>query len=224
MKRKASYNQGRKQKRPRTVALVGKDAQDYSIVRSPRVDYKVTDLAFSGSATTTANLFYCSANLVAGTSYVDNYIGREIFPAGFDFRIEIVGAESNAVLTADQTNLTRVLVFQWMDDATPTAALILQNTAATTACMSSIRAKNYNNINVLIDKTFSTWTTATLSNFASSNAYSMRRYIKGKKMRTIEMDGANVIKGAIWALIVSDSGVAPNPGYSGYCRLTFTDA
>lgn len=201
-----------------------KDARDYAIVRSPRVDYKITDTTFSGSASTTATLDYLMANLVVGTGYLNNYIGREIFPAGLDFSIEIVGAESNAVLTADQTNLTRVLVFQWMDDATPTASLVLQSTAATTACMSPINFKNYNNINVLIDWRVSTWTTATLSNYASSNAYNARRYIKGKKLRAIEMDGSNVIKGSIWMLVVSDSGVAPSPGFSGYSRLTFTDA
>lgn len=205
--------------------MVRKDRADYAVARVIKPDYKITDAAFGPSAVTTAGtVLNLMTSMVAGTGYKNNYIGREIQPVGLDLRISVVGALSNAFAAADLNNQTRIMVFQWMDDAVPTVASTLEGGSV----LSPIEINNYNNIEVLYDENFATFMAAfdPVNNYGSSTSHTRRIYIKGKKMRNVEFNstGGGLSKGGIYAVIVSDSAIAPSPTYAIYSRLTFLDS
>lgn len=194
---------------------------------APRSDPKVTDTNNAGSITSTGTILNLQANLVTGTGYKDNYIGRKVTPIGLSVRFDLAGAQSNVFAGADLNNFSRLLVFQWMDNTTPTVATVLETIVGGAIVLSPILMANYNNIQVLVDKTFPTWVTYydSSSGYSASNGYNEVRYVKGKKMVPLEFTTSTVVpvKGSIWALLVSDSAIAPSPAYTLYTRLTFLD-
>jgi len=227
MKRKRSVSyKHTPYKNPKRASMQNKERSDYQLVRNVSLDYKVADFSSSGTINTTGGILVLHGNMTQGSNYFNNYIGRKVELIGVDLRYEIVGAVSNAILTADQNNKTRLLLFQWMDDAAPTVASVLQITGSATAVLSPITINNFENINVLHDSLVSTYTTATTTGYASSTSFSKRVYIKRKKLRPIDFNNTTggTSKGGIFILLSSDSAVAPNPSYTLYSRLTFTDA
>lgn len=219
-------SQYRPKKKPRLASMPVKQTIDYRILSQPRGEYKVTDYKNVQAATTTAVILNLTDNLAQGTSYKDNFIGRTLTPVSLDIRLKVIGAQSNAFAAADLFNCTRVLIFQWLDSAIPSASSVLEEYSAGYSEISAIRRKNYELISVLSDKTYHTWIQGTTSGgYTASNGYEKRIYIKQKKLAEMlyDKDTDTWQRGNFFALIVSDSGVTPNPYVTLYSRLTFLD-
>lgn len=213
----------------RTTGMVRKDRADYRIPRVVKPDFKITDTFTNPTSITTAGtVINLTASMTQGANWKNNYIGREVQPVGLDLRFNLVGALSNAFIGSDLNNITKVLLFQWMDDAVPTTATLLESGATAAGPVSPILFSNYNNIEVLYEETFPTFIQAydPANNYGSSNGYTRRIYIKGKKMRTIEYNNSNggTAKGQLYLLVISDSALAPSPTFDAYTRLTFLDS
>jgi len=240
MKRKASGRiktaRGTKRQRANSynASALKVDAVAYRALRSVHPDFKVTDTHNAGFAPNApATIISLLENMSTGTGMKDEYVGRTITPVGLDVRLELIGSQTSTFVGADLFNNSRILVFQWMDDATVTEAGILQSVAEGLSpgfkTTSPINFSNYNNIEVLVDENFQTFINAfepTTGSYATSDLHFMHRYIKGKKMREVEFDGsgANTTrKGGLFAMLLSDSTAAPNPSFNLYTRLTFLD-
>lgn len=210
------------------------DAVAYRALRSVHPDFKVTDSHNFGPIPNAPAVFISLLeNMSTGTGMKDEYVGRTITPVGLDVRLELVGSQTSTFLGADLYNNSRILIFQWMDDATVTEAGILQSVAEGLApgfkTTSPINFSNYNNIEVLVDENFQTFINAfepTSGSYATSDLKFMHRYIKGRKMREVEFDGtggASTRKGGLFAMLTSDSTADPHPSFNLYTRLTFLD-
>lgn len=199
-------------------------ASDYALIRNPRPETKILDVA-SGSTniTTTGTVFNLLSGIAVGTAADGNFIGKQIFPISLDIRWEIIGAQSNLMAGADLSNKTRLLVFQWQDASTPNVTGVLK----TADPLSPISFVNYDNIQVLRDRIYSTWVQSydSGSSYANSNAITKRWYIKGKHMTQISYNAGagSWQKGQLYLVAISDSSVAPNPVFKLYSRLVFTD-
>lgn len=224
MKRKSSSRGPKRQaKRARYQGTVHQRA--LTVPRLPRVDYKATDfLNGPTSITTTATILNLTTNLVPGTGFSNNFVGREVVPVALDVRYEVVGAVSNAFAAADYNNKTRVLIFQWEDSASPVATGILQNANV----LAPISLINYENIDVLSDQIYSTYCSSydSASGYANSTSHTERIYIKRKKLMPLlwNSSASDFQKGTIYCLVISDSTVAPSPSFSIQSRLIFQDA
>lgn len=220
------------QKVPKGAKIPRIVAQDYKLARAVRQEYKIWDkdlavvgVGTSGAIYSLATAGSTTAALTRGSDYLNNFIGQNMDIAGIQFRYQVTGAVSNAVLTADQNNITRVMLFQWMDSTTPTLSGVLQTAAAGQAVLSPVLATNRENINILHDQAYSTWCQTSVATEANSNGYVVRKYIKGYKLSPVQMDtgSATYQKGGLYVLVVSDSSVTPNPSFNFYCRTTFTE-
>jgi len=209
------------------MAPIPRNTASRFIISPPiRSDPKVTDFYYAATAVTSSGtILNLLANLTSGTGYLNNFVGRQLTPIGLDIRYQVIGCQSNALAASDLTNNVRVMIFQWDDAVTPTVAGVLQ--AASTNMMSPILITNYDNITVLHDKLYSTWITSfdATSGYANSNAYTRRKYIKGFRINPITWNSGAVDpqKGGLYALLISDSGVTPNPFVTLTSRLTFND-
>lgn len=220
-----SPKKGRVQKR-RMAPIPRNTASRFIVSPSIRSDPKVTDYYYPSTAvTSTGTVINLLANLTAGTGYFNNFVGRQLTPIGLDFRYEVIGAQSNALAGADLSNITRVMIVQWDDSLTPVVGSILQ--APSTNMMSPISLTNYDNITVLHDKLYTTWITAydVTSSYANSNSHCRRKYIKGHRMNPVMWNSTAVDpqKGGLYAILISDSSVTPNPFVTFTCRITFND-
>jgi len=221
--RAASHSTGRVTKRARKGTVHQRPLQQ--LVRLPRVDYKYTDFTSGpGSITTSGTILNLTANLVPGTGFKNNFIGREVTPTSLDIRYEVVGASSNVFAAADLNNKMRVLIFQWEDSTTPSVTGIIENAAV----LSPISGINYENIDVLSDKIYSTWVNSfdATSAYGNSNSYSTRIYVKARKLMPLTWNSGNTDfqKGTIYCLVISDSAATPNPTFSIQTRLVYQDA
>lgn len=121
---------------------------------------------------------------------------------------------------ADDSNLVRIIVFQWRDDDisyTPVAADILQNAAS---FYDMYNFTNRHRFTVLWDRTFNVDSTDPAKPF--------KRSIYGKKLaKVLEYSGATdssiTGKHQIYVLAVSDSGAIAHPTLDMMTRVYFKD-
>lgn len=127
------------------------------------------------------------------------------------------------VISADNTNIVRLIVFRWRADNTTAANVpiptnILQNLNAT--AFYNYTAFRSNEMTILYDKLVA------LSSTGSQDMI-IRRDLYGKNLgkKRITFDAA-VITGTdqIYYLLISDSVAAPHPQVGGYFRLEYTDS
>lgn len=197
------------------------------MVKGPKREIKVLDYYTSNLGVSAAGVILTPlVNFAQGTGYFNQFIGRTIKPLGLDLRWYSTAsvASLSPIIGADQNNIVRYLVFQWMNNTVPVVADILQDTV-TAPSMSPINITNYQYIKVLADIVDPVWLTYDTSSTAGGISTFGRRYIKGKHMSEICMDtnGPKWAEGGIYILMVSDSGAVPNPGGKMFTRLTFED-
>ena len=149
-------------------------------------------------------------NAVPGTSFYNEFIGSKIQPAGIQFRIGIVNG--------DNTNMVRVIIFQWLQEAVPAVNGVLQSFSV----YSPLNVDNRENIIVLKDDLIPVYAHGS----ANVELYGKMTYVKGRKMIPCFWNRALNVwqKGNIMLLILSDSAAPPSPTVSYYSRVTFTDS
>lgn len=207
MKRKASpltTYQGRLKRRrtaPKTPRLRN---------LKPSNDPKYTDTVSTvtvGAAGTMANLW---GALSQGTND-DEFIGRRIQPIAVEFRYSWT--------VADTTNICRHMILQWGDNS---AAPVVGNVLTS---LNAISAKNRNyesEITLHRDSLFGLklYTTAGSGDIAVG-----KEYIKGPKLLEGSINLTTALwKNGLWLLMITDSAVAANPGFTFWCRTHFLDA
>jgi len=124
----------------------------------------------------------------------------------------------------DTTNLVRLIVFQWFQDSSnnpPVAASILE-ASASIHVQAPYSMNNSQNYRILYDRTH------TLSTDGSSRVVLAKKYITKIPCRKIVFtnssgNSANIKKGQIYVLEVSDSSVS-GPDLSCVVKLNYTDA
>lgn len=184
-----------------------------------KTDWKYTDHSANGSVSSTGTVTSLFANLTRGQLGIDNFLGNTVTPQGLLFKY---------YYTTNQTyNSCRILVFQWLDAATPVPAGILQSTATGYATISPTLVTNKEYIKVLYDKTHVIAPTAggdtTPIGLGTSDC--IKVYIPGKRLRKVRFNsGTNVVQdGNIYVLAISDDAVISYPGLYWYSRITFSD-
>lgn len=227
MKRGRTYTQPRQPKTKRQQTAVRKDRSDYTLARAPKPEFKWWGYTLgSSSATTTATVVDLSTVLSRGTLPVNNFIGRQLDLRGIDFRWIISGSQSNVMAGADLTNITRIILFQWMNAGTPAGTDVI-GAASGSLCYQPVSYTNYDNIEVLADIMETTHMTVYNSNstYSSSNIHCGRRYIKAKKLRPVEFNVGStaIIKGGVYVCYLSDSAATPNPQVQFNASITFVD-
>lgn len=237
MKRKRSYSNNKSgpyKKRQQTTPQPRVQNAGYKLYKQVKQEFKIwdKDLALVNANTTGAiyslqTAGTTTAALTRGSDYYNNFIGQNLDVAGLQMRYELNGCISNAVLTADQYNHSRVILFQWLDSSTPSVSGVLQSP---TDPLSPVLATNRPIINVLHDKIWSTYavhsdSTGGTTSDVSSIVHNKKVYLKGWKFAPIQMDvgSATYQKGGLYILVMGDSSVAPNPTFRFYVRTTFTD-
>ena len=127
------------------------------------------------------------------------------------------------MLFADTTNFIRVIIFQWIPNnasITPTFDSLLQNTGQ--PITNAINDTNNTSLfRLLSDITYS------LSSTGDSGALVRNTSIFGKRLgrHILEFNpGLPTGFNQIYVCVVGDSAAAPNPTYSLYSRLTYSDA
>jgi len=183
-------------------------------------DWKFTDNTASGSVSSTGTVLSLLANLVRGDAGLNEFSGNDIRPSGVLFKY---------YLQTNQTyNSVRVMVFQWMDSATPVPSGILQNTATNIATISATLVTNKKYIRVLHDRThvFSPSAGGDTTPIGLGTVPCQTVYIPGKRLRPVRYNSSTntVQDGNIYVLTISDDLVTSFPQLYWYSRVTFSDA
>lgn len=172
-------------------------------------DYKVTDTQVNANGVSTSGVvFDLLSNLSPGVGGKDAFIGQKINPVGLNLNW--------SVILGDNTNLMRLILFQWFDASTPVPSGVLQGN-----CLSTVNLVNRENIKVLRDELVSMALMAT----GGYNQACGKFYVKSKKMIPAQynVDLSKFQKGGLYLLVISDSVITPNPTVSFYSRCTFLD-
>ena len=174
------------------------------------VDYKVTDYYANPTVSNTGYIQNLLTNALPGTGFYDEFIGSKFMPAGLQFRFGVVNG--------DNTNMFRLVIFQWLQEATPAINGILQ----TFSVYAPLNVDNRENIIVLRDMLIPLYAHGN----ANIHLEGCMVYVKGKKMVPCFWNRALQVwqKGSIYVLMLSDSAAPPSPTVSFWSRLTFTDS
>lgn len=207
MKRKGSLQRKFPEKKKRKTMIVQNPKPLQKVFDT--VDYKVTDLFDNPTVSGTGYIQSLLRNAVPGTGFYNEFIGSKMQPAGIQFRFGITNG--------DNTNMCRVILFQWLQEATPAINGILQ----TFSVYAPLNVDNRENIIVLRDML--------IPLYANGNANVMLAgemvYVKGKKMIPCFWNRALNVwqKGDLYVLMLTDSAAPPSPNASYWSRITFTD-
>lgn len=139
------------------------------------------------------------------------YIGTKINISYFMMRFQL--------LYGDPQNMVRVLIIQDIVSGIPTVANVFESVGNTRAPLSPFDRQFDKTYRVLYDKIF------TLDN--ANNPQRVAKIKLGmRKFRPIEFNNAvgTIEKGAPYAVIISDSGILPNPAIQAWWRIHYKDA
>jgi len=219
----------------------------YRVNRNPRMDLKVWLHAGGGGVSSTPGTMVAlngannMSTLARGLLPVNNFEGRSIIPVSIEARFYIVGGfTTSSTATPEISNTMRIILFQWLDDSTPTVTgtpltdLLEPMTTPNTGqqCLAPISSQNRSSVSVLMDKMITTNLTQVALNpltaafsESSSTCRSYKKYIKGAKCCPIEFNSGSTLyqKGGIYLALLSDSSVAPNPGISWFIKVNFLE-
>lgn len=141
----------------------------------------------------------------------DQYIGSKINISYFMMRFDLV--------FGDAINVVRMLIIQDLVSGVPTAANVFQSVGNTRAPQSPLDRQFDKTYRVLYDHTFSL--------DSNCNPQRIGKVKLGmRKFRPVFFNDAigTVEKGGIYAVMISDSAIAPNPSYQGWWRIHYKDA
>lgn len=217
MKRKGTpSSKYSKAKRTRTTGGFAKSRA--TIYKSPALlnreldpnDYKITDSQQNGTAISSGgSIFDLYTAMAPGTGYISTFVGAKVNPVGVNVNWECV--------CADNTNIMRLVLFQWMDSSVPVPSGILQGNA-----LSTVNVTNRENIRVLRDELVS----MALPDATGFAIASGKWYVPSRKMVPSQYNSGLAIfqKGGLYLLCMSDSGIIAHPTVSFYTRVTFLDS
>lgn len=124
----------------------------------------------------------------------------------------------SSLTTPDQSNIGRIIVFQWFPATVPSAANILADLTPAYVTLSPYNHDSRFQFKILLDKK------SPISLNGPSVTYN-RRYIKGGMKRKIQyIAGSSVVAAnMIYVLMVSDSGVIPDPIGTYAIKVNYSD-
>lgn len=121
------------------------------------------------------------------------------------------------VRAGDTTNACRVIVFQWLDDSTPTVASVLQTTSGVTAVFSPYLHDQRKKFRIMYDKMF-----VVAANGNDAKVFDtkyLRPPIKKVAFTAATTTGSN----KIFLLLISDSTAVTHPALTHYSKVTYDD-
>lgn len=123
----------------------------------------------------------------------------------------------------DNTNVVRVILFQWFPNSAPAVSDILLHTGSAQAPWSDFNWDNRQEYKILYDKTW--YLSAYYNGGAKVKGLSKPLIIKNGFRRNLQFQaGATTGTNQIYKLILSDSGAVPNPLFNSWSRIEFTDS
>lgn len=196
---------GRKSgRRPNKVSRIVKQV----IARQNEV--KHVNTSASSTTSTTATLIDLSSTTTGSTDLTR--VGDQIQAHSIWFKY--------ALTCVDTTNLVRVILFIFLSDdaTTPTMTDIVEDTAATSACLCPIRKDTVTakKIRVIYDKLH-------FLILNSDKAYVVTSVRKRLHHRIGYLSGGTTGCGKVYAMIVSDSSGVGHPSYGYYNTFYWTD-
>lgn len=125
----------------------------------------------------------------------------------------------------DNTNFIRVIMFQFMDNSTVTVPIVgdILCNYGNSPWLQPINVLNRQKIKILFDKTYHIQTGGLSTITRTMNIKPPIKSIRFTRDTTAGFP-AEIIKGKLYYLLVSDSGTIPHPGWINTTRLCFTDA
>lgn len=189
------------------------------VYKTPKSETKYTDLAVSNTSVTSSGYINSLlSNLVRGDNGLNQFQGNMIYPKY---------VQVDYYTYSNQTyNAIRIMVFQWMDSATPVLSGVLANTAAGIAPISQTLVTNKGFIKVLYDDRHIIAPTAGGDTTPVGFACHMgKAFIPGSKIKPIRYNSSsNVVQdGNIYILAVSDDSVPTYPAMYFHSRVAYTD-
>lgn len=208
MKRKRAATPWEKKKRARRAPGVLLP-RPMALTTSP-LDLKYNDRFANNLSVSSAGVIIpLYQGMTQGVSEISQFIGAKIKPVSILARFNWANG--------DPAQAVRYLIFQWMDASTPAVTGVIESTN----CLSPVKFENRENITNLRDvvKDLSIYSVGGANNSVS------KEYISSKKMTPSQYNTTlgTWQKGGLFALVISDSAIAPNPTVSYWIRTTYTD-
>lgn len=185
------------------------------------VEVKYADRgAYNTSATTSGAVVCVHNSLTRGDDAYNNFDGNTIYPLGLSFKW---GTQTN-----QNFNYVRFVLFQWLENTTPTASDLLQDTTTGIATLSAFNVNTKGRMTVLYDKIVTIAPSAAGGSTATVLGDGIKNgkvYIPGSRLAPIRyrVGSTDIISGGIFLLYISDDNVPTYPGISYYSRLAFKD-
>lgn len=183
-----------------------------------KVDWKYTDVSFTGNTTSSGTVVSLFANLSRGDNGFDHFEGNIINPQAITLKY---------YCTTQQTyNSVRVFIFQWFDASTPTLSGILGTVSVATNVIAPTNTSNKPIMKVLYDRTH---TFAPSAGDAAVVGYGVvdtqTVYIPGKRLKQVKFNSTTtaVQDGNIYILHLSDDSLTSYPQLTYFSRVTFSD-
>lgn len=192
--------------KPSSKQLATKSYVKRYIRKGQELKHKDHDADTTASTTPT---FVSLTAFSAGTS--DNQrVGSAVQPIGLDVVLQM--------LESDNTNVFRVILFQWLGDDgdnPPTQADLLATTGDVISQRQYHRRKQYR---LISDQVYSS------SNTGNSNQIIVRKKYKLQNFKQCRYDGTTTDgNNMIYMMFMSDSAAVTHPTFNYRCRLYYTD-
>lgn len=176
------------------------------LIKGVEIKHKDHD---SDTTASTTPVFVSLTAFSAGTG--DNQrVGSAVQPHSLEVTLQMS--------EADNTNVFRVIFFQWLGDDgdnPPTQADLLATTGDAISQRQYHRRKQYR---LISDQIYSS------SNTGNSNQLVVRKRFKLKNYKQCRFDGSTTDgNNMIYMMYMSDSGAATHPTFNYRCRLFYTD-
>lgn len=209
--KRMKYNPG-----PRVVSSAGLRA---AILRQAETKQIVISSSTAGALTCLDEFGFRQLSANAQSTTDLTHIGDEMTPVKFNMNLRL--------LAGDATNLVRIIVFQWLDDATaatPDAALWNWNSDANTteAPLGMLDYSRRSSVNVLYDSGPISMVAGTS---ADSYQWVKRLSIPGSRLRTMKLNRGSGSggKGQFYIGYCSDSAAVAHPSIEYTSQILFKD-
>lgn len=174
-----------------------------------QVETKYSEFTATASGFDFSGVIYSLTDIAQGaTDQTRN--GDELLPTSLDIRMQLVAG--------DATQAARFMIVRWLPYTTgaPSITAILQGTGSALAPYQSFYHDQRDQFEVLMDK------------FIKLDTYhptfNVRKRLKlAKKMVKYTAGSTTNASNKLFVVLISDSGAAPNPSFSGVIRTNFSD-
>lgn len=189
-------------------------ARSVNAALEANIERKLCTYAGASSVSSSGTVICLTTNLVRGDASVNEATGILIKPKKIRFSYTWSNAASY--------NTVRVIIFRWADASTPVGSGILQTAGSAFAPLSPISWVNHKKITVLFDKTEVLYDHGATVAAKHCNV----RINPGECPIQLQLNGNGNIPqmDGIFALLITDDSLAPQPAIDIYSALEFTDA